>query len=67
MQGWIVMILAILPACFVLFIYWIKMPHSAIFVQIFWTLSSWHGPVDMFVIGYAFCVDLVVASGVKGD
>jgi hypothetical protein len=53
-QGWIIMILCIFPICFISFIYWIKIPNSAIIVQIFFALISWHGPVDLFVIGYVF-------------
>jgi hypothetical protein len=50
-QGWIIMFLSILPACLVLIVYWRKIPGSAIWVQLSFTLASLHGPVDLFVIG----------------
>ena len=50
-EGWASVFLTIIPCFFMAVIYWIKLPGSAIWVQLLFALISFHGPVDLFIMG----------------
>ena len=50
-QAWLFTATCVIPLCFMLVIYLIQPPGSAIWVQIVFALSSLHGPADLFSIG----------------